>query len=217
LVDSPVLALQACHCQASAAKHTNTAGNASLNNHHCAAALDALPPPLPSLTLPITGQARPIFPFTAVIGQEEMKLALILNVIDPKIGGVMIMGDRGTGTGRALIPSILGYVPMQGMLREPAYRVPASTAIWDHLRFHNMPCVPCIDPSCLSVDPACCGATCCCWSGCLVCCPCPCATQVHCCTVLVAWKYIFFDEVRIEPRKPWLCSLVIQSCWVAEP
>ena len=40
---------------------------------------------------------RPIYPFTAIIGQEEMKLALILNVIDPRIGGVMIMGDRGTG------------------------------------------------------------------------------------------------------------------------
>jgi magnesium chelatase subunit I len=38
-----------------------------------------------------------IFPFTAIVGQEEMKLALQLNVIDPKIGGVMIMGDRGTG------------------------------------------------------------------------------------------------------------------------
>ena len=56
---------------------------------------------------------RPIFPFTAIIGQEEMKLALLLNVIDPKIGGVMIMGDRGTGKSTAiraiadLLPKIL--------------------------------------------------------------------------------------------------------------
>jgi magnesium chelatase subunit I len=40
---------------------------------------------------------RVVFPFTAIVGQEEMKLALLLNVIDPYIGGVMIMGDRGTG------------------------------------------------------------------------------------------------------------------------
>lgn len=40
---------------------------------------------------------RPVFPFTAIVGQDEMKLALALNVIDPKIGGVIIMGDRGTG------------------------------------------------------------------------------------------------------------------------
>ena len=39
----------------------------------------------------------PTFPFTAIVGQEEMKLALLLNVIDPRIGGVIIMGDRGTG------------------------------------------------------------------------------------------------------------------------
>lgn len=44
-----------------------------------------------------TTPRRVVFPFTAVIGQEDMKLALILNVIDPRIGGVMIMGDRGTG------------------------------------------------------------------------------------------------------------------------
>lgn len=36
------------------------------------------------------------FPFTRIQGQEEMKLALMLNVIDPNIGGVLIMGDRGT-------------------------------------------------------------------------------------------------------------------------
>ena len=46
---------------------------------------------------PVSKTERPVFPFTAIIGQEEMKLALILNVIDPRIGGVMIMGDRGTG------------------------------------------------------------------------------------------------------------------------
>jgi magnesium chelatase subunit I len=40
---------------------------------------------------------RLVFPFSAIVGQEEMKLALLLNVIDPYIGGVMIMGDRGTG------------------------------------------------------------------------------------------------------------------------
>jgi magnesium chelatase subunit I len=42
-------------------------------------------------------QERPVFPFSGIVGQTEMKLALILNVIDPKIGGVLVMGDRGTG------------------------------------------------------------------------------------------------------------------------
>lgn len=33
------------------------------------------------------------YPFTAIVGQDELKLALILNIIDPKIGGLLILGD----------------------------------------------------------------------------------------------------------------------------
>ncbi len=37
-----------------------------------------------------------IYPFTAIVGQEKMKKALILNAINPKIGGVLIRGEKGT-------------------------------------------------------------------------------------------------------------------------
>ncbi|MFX0096055.1 MAG: ATP-binding protein, partial [Candidatus Hodarchaeota archaeon] len=40
---------------------------------------------------------RPIYPFTAIVGQKELKLTLILNAIDPKIGGVLLTGPKGTG------------------------------------------------------------------------------------------------------------------------
>src|SRR2546423_7375721 len=42
------------------------------------------------------------FPFAAIVGQEEMKLALILSVIAPSIGGVLVMGHRGTGKSTAV-------------------------------------------------------------------------------------------------------------------
>lgn len=42
-------------------------------------------------------QAFPIFPFTAIVGQEDFKLCLILNLIDPNLGGVLASGDKGTG------------------------------------------------------------------------------------------------------------------------
>ena len=40
---------------------------------------------------------RLLYPFAAMVGQENMKLALILNAVNPKIGGVLIRGEKGTG------------------------------------------------------------------------------------------------------------------------
>jgi len=53
------------------------------------------------VNLMITSRNR-VIPFTAIVGQEEMKKALILNVINPKIGGVLIRGEKGTAKSTAV-------------------------------------------------------------------------------------------------------------------
>lgn len=56
----------------------------------------------------------PVYPFSAIIGQDEMKLALLLNVIDTNIGGVLIMGDRGTGKSTTIraLTNLLPAIPI---------------------------------------------------------------------------------------------------------
>jgi magnesium chelatase subunit I len=55
----------------------------------------------------------PVFPFLAIVGQEEMKTALLLSVINPAVGGVLLIGPRGTGKTTA----VRGLVDLMPLVR----------------------------------------------------------------------------------------------------
>ena len=59
-------------------------------------------------------------PFSAIIGQTDMKLALILNAIDPTIGGVLLMGDRGTAKSTA-VRSVQELLPFIEVVTDDPY------------------------------------------------------------------------------------------------
>ena len=59
-------------------------------------------------------------PFSAIIGQTDMKLALILNAIDPTIGGVLLMGDRGTAKSTA-VRSVQELLPLIEVVTDDPY------------------------------------------------------------------------------------------------
>ncbi|MCO4053650.1 MAG: magnesium chelatase ATPase subunit I [Bosea sp.] len=73
--------------------------------------------------------ARPFpFPFTAIVGQDEMKRALLVAAVDPTIGGVLIFGDRGTGKSTAVRALAQLLPPMKAVEGCPYHCDPARTA-----------------------------------------------------------------------------------------
>ena len=54
------------------------------------------------MTAPSISPMMQPFPFSAIVGQEEMKRAMVLTAVDPGIGGVLVFGDRGTGKSTAV-------------------------------------------------------------------------------------------------------------------
>merc|ERR1719199_1248983 len=64
--------------------------------------------------------ARPVYPFSAIIGQEEMKFAAIMNIIDPNIGGIMVMGDRGTGKSTT-VRSLVDLLPLIDVVKDDPF------------------------------------------------------------------------------------------------
>ena len=66
---------------------------------------------------------EPMFPFTAIVGQNTMKRALLLNTVNPKIGGVLIRGKKGTAKSTA-VRSLAALLPEVSVVRGCPYSCP---------------------------------------------------------------------------------------------
>ncbi|MCP1675843.1 magnesium chelatase subunit I [Natronocella acetinitrilica] len=96
-----------------------------------------------------------VFPFSAIVGQDEMKLAMLIAAVDASVGGVLVFGDRGTGKSTA-VRALAGLLPAIRMVADCPYSCdpdqPAKlcescqskTARGDNLKVRRGP-VPVID------------------------------------------------------------------------
>jgi magnesium chelatase subunit I len=70
------------------------------------------------------------FPFSAIVGQDELKRALLLACVDPTIGGVLALGDRGTGKSTA-VRALAGLLPPMAVNAGCRFQCdPARSASW---------------------------------------------------------------------------------------
>ncbi len=69
---------------------------------------------------------RPLYPFTALVGQERMKRALILNAINPRIGGLLIRGQKGTAKSTA-VRALAHLLPEIEIVADCPFSCPADS------------------------------------------------------------------------------------------
>jgi magnesium chelatase subunit I len=60
------------------------------------------------------------YPFSAIVGQEDMKLAILVAALEPSVGGVLVMGDRGTGKSTA-VRGLAALLPMMTVVKDCTY------------------------------------------------------------------------------------------------
>ena len=93
-----------------------------------------------------------VFPLSAMVGQPEMRLALLLNAIDPLIGGVLICGRRGTGKSTmvrafaSLLPTLPGVADCPYFCDPAAPRAMCKSCFERYTRGERLPTVACPTP-----------------------------------------------------------------------
>src|SRR5512146_993440 len=71
-----------------------------------------------------------IYPFTAIVGQERMRRALVLNAVDPRIGGVLIRGEHGTAKSTAA-RALAALLPSEAVVADCRFGCdPHAPATW---------------------------------------------------------------------------------------
>ena len=68
------------------------------------------------------------FPFSAIVGQDEMKTAILIAAIDPGIGGVLVLGDRGTGKSTA-VRALASLLPPMKVVQGCRYRCDPAASV----------------------------------------------------------------------------------------
>ncbi len=101
-------------------------------------ATETLAPPLAAEHGPVPAATPqgpiPPYPFAAIVGQAELKLGLILCVVNPTIGGVMVMGHRGTAKSTAVRALAAMLPPIKAVAGCPYACAPEADGFCEHTR-----------------------------------------------------------------------------------